>query len=166
MHPAIYALAESCLIIEEGLGKAAAVVYRTNAVNAAMAPAPKPAALSAALVRECRISVEHGILSRAQIAVLLGVPVEPAALAPLQIPAAIKPTTPPADPKLPAKYLERKRRFLYEMGSAVRVDEIAVTFGISVTKVREIASRFTTGEIATRGRVIEILAVIEKEIPL
>ncbi|MFZ4618874.1 MAG: hypothetical protein ACOYM2_22135, partial [Rectinemataceae bacterium] len=39
-HPADYDLAETCLIIEEGMGKDVADVYRTNAVNAELAAKP------------------------------------------------------------------------------------------------------------------------------
>jgi hypothetical protein len=43
-YPADYTMAETCLIIEEGLGKAAADVYRTNAAQAELALKPVPAA--------------------------------------------------------------------------------------------------------------------------
>ena len=47
MKPADYNLAETCQIIEEGLGKAAADVYRTNAANAELAKQPKQVGLPA-----------------------------------------------------------------------------------------------------------------------
>lgn len=56
-YPARYTLAESCLIIEEGLGKAAADVYRTNAANAELerrkaGAAPAPGGLTESMLHD------------------------------------------------------------------------------------------------------------------
>jgi hypothetical protein len=74
MNPADYTLAEVCDIIEEGMGKAAADVYRTNAAVAEMNR--KPAQYSAAYIREIRLTLGR----EAAAALLSGV-----------IPAAPKP---------------------------------------------------------------------------
>lgn len=55
-HPADYTLAETCQIIEEGMGAAAADVYRTNAVHAEM-DKPQKTRYSAAYIREVRFSL-------------------------------------------------------------------------------------------------------------
>jgi hypothetical protein len=49
-YPADYSLAETCFIIETGLGKAAADVYRTNAVQAEQMKAAQAPKVSGALV--------------------------------------------------------------------------------------------------------------------
>jgi hypothetical protein len=54
-YPADYTLAEVCLIIEQGMGVAAADVYRTNAANAEMKKAPTQ--YSAAYIREVRLTL-------------------------------------------------------------------------------------------------------------
>lgn len=56
MNPADYTLAEVCQIIEEGMGKAAADVYRTNAAHAEMQK-PQKTKYSAAYIREVRLSL-------------------------------------------------------------------------------------------------------------
>jgi len=53
--PADYTLAETCLIIEEGLGKAAADVYRTNAANAELKE--QRIKYRAAYIREIRLTL-------------------------------------------------------------------------------------------------------------
>lgn len=73
--PADYTLEETCQIIEEGLGKAAADIYRTNAANASR-PAPRPL-VSASLIRELRLAVKAGILSPADPRRLLGLATPP-----------------------------------------------------------------------------------------
>jgi|GEM_PF-3511862 len=80
-----------------------------------------------------------------------------AAPAPLQIPAR-------STPKPSAKYLEQKRKFLYNLGSAVRVDDIAVSFGLLITTVRAITRRYKVGEIATHAQALVIIDAIEREI--
>lgn len=75
--PADYTLAESCHIIEEGLGKAAADVYRTNAVNAELAnkaSLPKSPKLpnGIQMTALCRL-YERKAISAGQVQVLLGV---------------------------------------------------------------------------------------------
>lgn len=55
MKPADYDLAETCLIIEEGMGKDVADVYRTNAVHAELGLRAKRT-YSAAFLREYRIT--------------------------------------------------------------------------------------------------------------
>jgi len=54
--PADYTLAEVCQIIEEGMGKAAADVYRTNAASAEMQK-PQKTKYSASYIREVRLSL-------------------------------------------------------------------------------------------------------------
>jgi hypothetical protein len=54
-YPADYTLAEVCQIIEQGMGAAAADVYRTNAANAEMKKAPTQ--YSAAYIREVRLTL-------------------------------------------------------------------------------------------------------------
>jgi hypothetical protein len=77
MKPADYTLAEVCDIIEAGLGKAAADVYRTNATVCEMNK--KPAQYSAAYIREIRLTLGR----EAAAALLSGV--IPAAPKPAQI---------------------------------------------------------------------------------
>lgn len=57
--PARYTLEEACQIIEGGMGKAAADVYRTNAVNAALSlqPTRKAKLPSGAQLREMRLGM-------------------------------------------------------------------------------------------------------------
>jgi hypothetical protein len=88
-HPATYSVAEVCEIIEQGLGEAAAAVYRSNALGDKSAappattviPRPKPDATpSASFIREMRTTygpIEAG----KRLDFLIGyVPREPSAL--------------------------------------------------------------------------------------
>lgn len=76
-YPADYDLAEVCLIIEEGLGKQAADVYRTNAANASLS-ASSCILPSASHIRELRLAVRDKALTPTQFQMLIGLPkVEP-----------------------------------------------------------------------------------------
>jgi transposase len=63
MYPTDYTLSEVCQIIEEGMGKAAADVYRTNAVNAEMVK-PAKTKHSAAYIREVRLTLGKDAAAR------------------------------------------------------------------------------------------------------
>jgi hypothetical protein len=65
-HPADYTLEETLVIIEAGMGPDAAGIFRANASRS---PA---GAVSASLIRECRIGYREGVLSRRAIYRLLG----------------------------------------------------------------------------------------------
>lgn len=56
MKPADYTLSETCSIIETGMGKPAADVYRTNAVHSKIEK-KKTALYSAAYIREVRLTL-------------------------------------------------------------------------------------------------------------
>lgn len=87
-NPADYNLSETCLIIEEGMGKDVADVYRTNAVNAEMGLKARRS-YSAAFLREYRLS--YGVeASRALLAELGFSPHPPANTVPFPaLPAPI-----------------------------------------------------------------------------
>jgi transposase len=80
--PADYTIAEVCQIIEEGLGKAAADVYRTNATHAEMQK-PQKTKYSAAYIREVRLSLGKEAAAR----LLTGEPAHVPATRPLALPA-------------------------------------------------------------------------------
>jgi hypothetical protein len=79
--PADYDLAETCQIIEEGMGKDVADVYRTNAVNAEMAKAPtRPVEPPSSLpdwrrLKELRLLAEGGYIDARQVQLLIGAPI-------------------------------------------------------------------------------------------
>jgi len=54
--PAQYTLAETCAIIEQGMGKDVATVFRTNAANAVLNAEQPKQQYSAAYIREVRIT--------------------------------------------------------------------------------------------------------------
>jgi hypothetical protein len=81
-HPADYTIAEVCQIIEEGMGKAAADVYRTNAAHAEMQK-PQKTKYSAAYIREVRLSIGKEAAAR----LLTGEPEHVPATRPLALPA-------------------------------------------------------------------------------
>lgn len=102
MKPANYTLAETCDIIEEGLGKAADV-YRTNAVNAEMAKRPEKAEVSAAKISALIRATDKGYLTADQFRTMIGAPlIEPpkpptvVPLAALPAPRVYKPIAFPA----------------------------------------------------------------------
>jgi hypothetical protein len=78
--PADYTLAEVCDIIEAGLGKAAADVYRTNAANAELKK--QPAKMTGAYLAEINKAFDRSILSKNEARAMLG-------LQPMQEPALI-----------------------------------------------------------------------------
>jgi transposase len=80
--PADYTLAETCQIIEEGMGKAAADVYRTNAAHAEMQK-PQKTKYSAAYIREVRLSIGKEAAAR----LLTGEPEHVPATRPLALPS-------------------------------------------------------------------------------
>jgi len=72
-----YTLAEVCQIIEEGMGPAAADVYRTNAVNAEMQKqATAPAQLSAAYLSQINKLHDKGLIEKAEVRAMLGLSTE------------------------------------------------------------------------------------------
>jgi type IV secretory pathway VirJ component len=79
-YPADYDINEVCQIIEEGMGKAAADVYRTNAVNAELAGKAKalPATSESdwRRIRELLRAVDHKALSPVQFQAMIGAPME------------------------------------------------------------------------------------------
>ena len=64
MKPADYTLAETCSIIETGMGKSAADVYRTNAVHSETEK-KKVVRYSAAYIREVRLTLGKEEIGRA-----------------------------------------------------------------------------------------------------
>jgi hypothetical protein len=68
--PADYTLAETCDIIESGLGKAAADVYRTNAANAELKK--QPAKMTGAFLAEINKAYDRSILSKNEARAMLG----------------------------------------------------------------------------------------------
>ena len=80
MKPADYTLAETCDIIEAGLGKSAADVYRTNAANAELKK--QPAKMTGAYLAEINKAYDRSILSKNEARAMLG-------LQPMQEPALI-----------------------------------------------------------------------------
>jgi hypothetical protein len=76
MKPADYDLVEVCEIIEEGLGKEAANVYRTNAVHAKLSDKiSSNNVISSSTIRELRLSAEKGFITKEQFQVMIGAPV-------------------------------------------------------------------------------------------
>jgi len=69
-HPADYTLAETCDIIESGLGKSAADVYRTNAANAELKK--QPAKMTGAYLAEINKAYDRSILSKNEARAMLG----------------------------------------------------------------------------------------------
>lgn len=83
-YPADYTLDESCQIIEQGLGQAAADVYRTNAAMAeSRRRETKVTHVTGALAREARLAVQAKILTADDFRRLLGL------LPPVAAPAAL-----------------------------------------------------------------------------
>jgi len=77
--PADYTLAEVCDIIESGLGKAAADVYRTNAANAELKK--QPAKMTGAYLAEINKAYDRSILSKNEARAMLGLqPIQETAL--------------------------------------------------------------------------------------
>lgn len=70
MKPADYTLAETCNIIEAGLGKAAADVYRTNAANSELKK--QPAKMTGAYLAEINKAFDRSILSKNEARAMLG----------------------------------------------------------------------------------------------
>ena len=68
--PADYTLAEVCQIIEEGMGKAAADVYRTNAANAELKK--QPVKMTGAYLAEINKAYDRSILSKNEARAMLG----------------------------------------------------------------------------------------------
>jgi len=71
--PADYTLGESCQIIETGMGKTAADVYRTNAANAEL-KVLKSGELSGAKINALLKAVDKGVFSVSDVRSLVGLP--------------------------------------------------------------------------------------------
>ena len=81
-NPASYDLAETCIIIEHGMGTDVANVYRTNAANAEMQN--KPAKLCGAFLSEINKAYAVNLVSKNEARAMMGLPpveAEPLAIA-------------------------------------------------------------------------------------
>ena len=121
-YPADYNLPETCSIIEEGLGKAAADVYRTNAANAEKDRIAARSTLpAAAFVRELRLTYGPEEAAR-RLDFLLGYQALPSSTpsAPLALPAPARPRAPRRVAAAPARPMKDYRDGMKRVHNAVR----------------------------------------------
>lgn len=108
--PADYTLEETCSIIEQGMGQAAAYVYRTNAVHAEMnRKAPK---ITGSLLAEVNKAFDRGIMTKDEARVMIG------------LSSTNQPVALPAPAPMP---LLSKQAYAVEMANRAKAQAKAIT---------------------------------------